>query len=72
MPVPLIAVEIAAAVRQMHGTPVYAGIETLSYPGVIDVDAPMVRQLVHGATIGIIARSALTLGMGWGDNSLIW
>ncbi|MBZ9811291.1 MULTISPECIES: hypothetical protein [unclassified Mesorhizobium] len=49
VPVPLIAAEIAAAVRQMRGTPVYAGIETLSYPGVIDVDAPMVRQLVRAA-----------------------
>ena len=49
VPLSLVGAEIAAAVRQMGKVPVYAGVETLSYPGVIDIDPRTIRDMVGAA-----------------------
>lgn len=49
VPISLMGAEIGAAVEHMGNVPVYAGIETLSYPGVIDIKPQMVKEMVQAA-----------------------
>jgi hypothetical protein len=47
VPLPFIEAEIEAAVRAMHPTPVYFGLELVSQPGVIEIEPAQVVEMVN-------------------------
>jgi hypothetical protein len=46
VPLPMIAAEIGAAVRDMAPVPVYFGLELVRHPGVIDITPALVEAMV--------------------------